>query len=142
MSGWNIPIELHFPDGMLEQAHAEDEVERAQVELGPREFDVFMQDFGRRIFASVVETLKRSSFPGEVRLVVEHSAFEWHLVDSDRAGTAFAFSRKGVGVASLADAVNDLVTCESELTPDTPGMVPSGNAAIYWSRKRRGGRRG
>ena len=59
------------------------------------------------------------------------SYFDWGLCDPDApVGTTY---RTGVGFESLAEALRDLTAVEAERTPDN--FIPSGNVALYWSRK-------
>lgn len=57
--------------------------------------------------------------------------FDWGLCDPDApVGTTY---RTGVGFESLVEALRDLTANEAEQTPE--GFYPSGNIALYWSRK-------
>ncbi len=59
------------------------------------------------------------------------SHFDWALCDPDApVGTTY---REGVGFDTLVEALRDLTAVEAERTPE--GSYPSGNVALYWSRK-------
>lgn len=139
MTAWHVTTELHF-DEDLEMLHAESCAEREAVELEALSFDAWLEEHARGVLLGVFETLRKSGFPGDLRVPVARAnplMVSWVMVatDDDGAPLEHRFNREGVGVEALADAVGHAVEVEVEHAPAEFDEV-TGNIGVSWTLER------
>lgn len=130
-----IPLRVVLEPGTLERLHEIDSAARADNGHEPLELEAFAAQLGRETYQAVEELHRGAGMYGRLEQFDGGQPIEWHLADNDRKpDDPLHFTRTGLGLYALVESLRDLIALEHEHVP--PGMVPSGNVAIYWSRPR------